>query len=592
MFKQIAVTAAVLGGLMSAGVAAAQERYGALAVDRNNGFYYGFAYDQPTRADAEQRAIAEGRKRGGNVSVVLVWSGDGCGAYRTVQSGQGDAYGWGVARTRPEADAIASREAAKRAPGVPTPNNVWGCNTAGATPLNILKNEPVGDANAGAGIVLQNQRIVNGAGFSPDGKLVATLSYGDGKVMVWDVRSGALVRTLEGLNSSPSSLAVSGDGRVAATDSQTLMVWDMRSGAKLGEIKHKALLRDLAFSPDGSRLYAVGAQEEYDVPTGGWMFWTLDGTSAALIRKTTLVEPHTHAYYAADYSPDGRFVVTGGNRPGQSLNIWDSGGGRALVTRAPYETVREVTYSPDGRHIAISDETGVDLVDAGSGRTVAHYGGGVVYEVAFSKDGRKLAAAQRDGSVTVWDVASGQQLAKLTGHTKLVETVAFSPDGRLLVSGSEDGTARLWDVDAAGPLAAQKASGKGRPTNASSAPSRPAKAETPARPSGQDRAAAAQVEADRRAAEKMAAEAEERARTDALNREVAERDAAIKARNEAAKRESERREKEFRDAQEAFRQAKAKNDAEVAAAKAAREKYERDLKAYEDELKARAAGKP
>jgi hypothetical protein len=102
---------------------------GALAVDRNNGFYYGFAVDYETRAAAEQRALEECRQRGGRCAVVLVWQGAGCGAYRTVSDNVGTAYGWGVAGSRGEADAVASREAAKRSNGRPTPNHVWGCNS-------------------------------------------------------------------------------------------------------------------------------------------------------------------------------------------------------------------------------------------------------------------------------------------------------------------------------------------------------------------------------------------------------------------------------------------------------------------------------
>ena len=78
---------------------------------------------------------------------------------------------------------------------------------------------------------------------------------------------------------------------------------------------------------------------------------------------------------------------------------------------------------------------------------------GPVNAVAFSPDGTSLASGSDDGSVKLWDVASGSLRMTLKGHTDQVTSVAFSPDGRLLASGSRDCTAKLWDVATGSPLA-------------------------------------------------------------------------------------------------------------------------------------------
>ena len=65
---------------------------------------------------------------------------------------------------------------------------------------------------------------------------------------------------------------------------------------------------------------------------------------------------------------------------------------------------------------------------------------------AFHPDGTRLATAGRDRAVWLWDLARGEEVARLPGHTSYVWSLAFSPDGATLASGSGDFTVRLWDT--------------------------------------------------------------------------------------------------------------------------------------------------
>jgi uncharacterized protein (TIGR02145 family) len=115
-------------------------KYGALAVDRSNGFYYGWANDQPSLSAAEKRALEECNKKGGNCTLVLSFSGAGCAAYRTIDGNVGTAYGWGLAKTKEQADAIAMAECNKRSMGTVPSNFVWACNSSNSGVLKEVYN--------------------------------------------------------------------------------------------------------------------------------------------------------------------------------------------------------------------------------------------------------------------------------------------------------------------------------------------------------------------------------------------------------------------------------------------------------------------
>ncbi|HEX2032094.1 MAG TPA: hypothetical protein VHL78_11980 [Actinomycetota bacterium] len=72
---------------------------------------------------------------------------------------------------------------------------------------------------------------------------------------------------------------------------------------------------------------------------------------------------------------------------------------------------------------------------------------GPVNDVAYAPDGSAIATASADGTVRVWNPASGAQEVMLSGHETGVWDLAFSPDGSKLASASPDGTVRVWALD-------------------------------------------------------------------------------------------------------------------------------------------------
>ena len=69
----------------------------------------------------------------------------------------------------------------------------------------------------------------------------------------------------------------------------------------------------------------------------------------------------------------------------------------------------------------------------------------MVSSATFSPDGTRVVTASEDSRARIWDIATGDELHVLEGHTNSVASAAFSPDGTRVVTASADHTARIWD---------------------------------------------------------------------------------------------------------------------------------------------------
>ena len=107
-----------------------------------------------------------------------------------------------------------------------------------------------------------------------------------------------------------------------------------------------------------------------------------------------------------------------------------------------------VSFSPNGKLLAVASGTGIWLYDAQTGEFLRLLEGHTrgVGSVAWSPDGNRLASGSGDATIRIWDPAHENELLKLIGHEGPVNSVVWSPDGKELASGSADHTVRLWDA--------------------------------------------------------------------------------------------------------------------------------------------------
>lgn len=287
------------------------------------------------------------------------------------------------------------------------------------------------------------------ATLAPDSKTVA-LANGDGTIRLHDTATGKERNRLTG-GGGAAALAFTADGKTLAVrgNDNTIRLYDVAGGTEIRQIALRpgpnpnrgtviflggggqgARGPGLAFSPDGKLLVATA-------PAGGrnpgQALVLLDVAAGKELRK--IASPQAVTSFA--FAPDGRTLAT--ENADRTITLWEvaSGKERARLGKAP---ARGRRGNDDGRAFFTVAVDGMAIDQSPPAGPVG---------LAFSPDGRALAARGPDLSVHVWDVAAGKEVSRLQGHMGRVETVAFAPDGKTLASGATDTTVLVWD--AAGP---------------------------------------------------------------------------------------------------------------------------------------------
>ncbi len=144
-------------------------------------------------------------------------------------------------------------------------------------------------------------------------------------------------------------------------------------------------------------------------------------------------------------SADGTRILTGSFD--NSVGLWPAEGGAPVWLDGHEAAVKAVLFTGPGSAASGGDDFAVILWDLDTGdsqRLTGHRG--QVKDLAVSPDGALLASASWDGTIGLWDIAEGRNLAMLSGHEAAVNDVIFADQGATLISASADGTIRAWDV--------------------------------------------------------------------------------------------------------------------------------------------------
>ncbi len=277
---------------------------------------------------------------------------------------------------------------------------------------------------------------------SPDGSLLACGGT-DGQVRLLDL-DGKEVRRFRPHATQLSALAFAPDGQLVVSGA-----WD--GSAALGEVKTgmvrpcdaqlQGVVRSVTFSPDGKQVLAcdhLGTVARWDAATG-------EAVGAA---------EHAHPCVSVVRDPQGKWLAWAGRLGGMGKIVQadrprSGDNDYARTSWASEVPLAALACSHDGKRLAAADDDGGVTVLAADRRGWQKQFrlSGHAHRVAaltFSPDGRRLAQAA-GFTVRLLDAASRRPLAVLNGHDDLVAALAFSPDGRTLASAGLDGTVVLWD---------------------------------------------------------------------------------------------------------------------------------------------------
>jgi WD40 repeat protein len=283
--------------------------------------------------------------------------------------------------------------------------------------------------------LLAGQEGALSVAFSPDGQQIAAGGE-DASAAVWDVRSGARLITLTSHLYGVDRLAFSpGGDRLATSDpSGVLRLWSAATGAEVRVFQSDGSQTALAWSPNGGRLAASGAESVrvWSVEDGDQIFYLETDADSVLLSFDVVGE---------------RLVIGADGGESYRLDVWD---GESVSAGQPAAgRLYALTFGADALPLPLVFDAG--RIGRGEMSLVEGLTGEPPTLVSLAPQGDRLALVDARGSVHVWDTTRVVEVARLPRHTRTVAAVAFAPDAAVLI---DDGEITRWlpDTDAAAPL--------------------------------------------------------------------------------------------------------------------------------------------
>jgi WD40 repeat protein len=218
----------------------------------------------------------------------------------------------------------------------------------------------------------------------------------------------------------------------------------------------------VAFMPDGKTVVTAGSSYQgatKEVRGEVRLRRAEDGALVATLGRDGI--SYAGRAGAMAVAPSGRLIAAIGftKNGDRMIDIFDPMAMKLVRTLQGHRyVITSVAFSPDGKLLAAAHGDGtVEVWDSENGKSMSSFSARIgIGPISFSPDGRMLATGNDNGSVSFWDPTTGANLGDILAPTDLVNigSVAFSPDGRLLAAGGhsegirENSPVYLWELTA------------------------------------------------------------------------------------------------------------------------------------------------
>ena len=281
--------------------------------------------------------------------------------------------------------------------------------------------------------ILGSNDVITNIAYNIEGNRIASSDMCD--INIWDVNTNQIIKKFNDNFLWVWSFKYSPDGRTMTSSSSDRII-------RLFDVDSQKVLQPLFIGDD--QIYSIDYSKDGKYLAAGSynsQIYIIDVQTRQVVKSYKC--PTGYATNIV-FSSDGKKLLT--SNSDNSIFIWSFETDELLLSfKGHTDLITNIAADPKGNTIATcSRDKTVKISNSITGELISTFiEQDSVYSIAFTKDGRFLAAASGN-NVNIWEVETGIIRSSLQGHSKIVTCLTISPDNNFIATGSADTTIKIW----------------------------------------------------------------------------------------------------------------------------------------------------